>query len=1097
MISENKTWNILKNYFEKHGLAKHHFDSYNHFTSFGMEKILSTEPDIIINKGDNKYEISFSNINISKPTLLEENTELRKCFYPMEARRRNLTYDSPLFVDINVKYFENDKIVSSEKHNRILIARIPVMLGSDKCHLKDCSKSEKIKKGECEFDEGGYFIINGKERVLITQVRSIYNKVLVFPQKSNSKYKYVSEIRSMSTETGHSVLVKTLIGKDEKSFSFSLPYIKDVQEIGVVFKALGYINEKQIENMIGIYTDDFKKYLKIIIRDSFFIKTQKDALIHIGNSSIHTIKENECESYAKQVVETELFPHLGITATNKEKGMFLGHVCKKTFLTLLGYRKEDDRDNYINKRVETSGILLYDLFRTLWKRYSSLIKQQIEKKKQKPDILSIISRLNIITLGIKYSFSTGNWGVQKNTYAKSGVSQVLSRLSYGAKLSHMRRIMLQVGKEGKNSSIRQINPSQIMFICPTETPEGQPVGTVLNFSLLTQVTSEFDIIIIKNIVEKMKNITLINDIEINNEIKIFVNGVYLGQTKYSCDFIKEFKNMRNKLFPNHVSINYNEIDEEINIYCDNGRMLRPLFKVKNNKILLEETDEDNWDKLVDKNIIEYVDNSEIDDKIVAFYQKELFKYDYDYCEVSAVMMLGVMGSMIPFPDHSQSPRNCYQAAMGKQAMSIVSLSYQLRTDTCLHILNYPQKPIVNTITAEIMGFDKMPSGINAIVAIACYTGFNQEDSIILNKSAIDRGLFHSTTYRTYSSEEKKHGTYNFEKICNPKLDNRRGDLNYNMLDKNGIIKKGSYVEKNDVIVGKIFIKSNKNNEEEFNDCSLVVKKGEEGYIDRIVSSITPNGYTLVKIIIRSTRIPEVGDKFASREAQKGTVGMVFNQIDMPFTKDGIVPDIIINPHCIPSRMTINQLLECVLGKICLFNGEKGDATPFTENSKNITENLSNKLDKYGFDNHGYETMYNGMTGEPLDAKIFIGPTYYQRLKHMVKDKIHARAEGHVTTLTRQPLEGRSRDGGLRFGEMERDCMIAHGTSRFLKERLFEQSDPYRVTICNTCGNFSTTPTFCNSCENDEISRVNLPYASKLLIQELNAMGIKTVIKANN
>ena len=1107
MLSEEHIWKILKNQFEVNGLVKHQIDSYNEFINFGIRDLIENEPDIVVENNDKLYKVIFDNVYISQPTILEDSRELRHVF-PSEIRQRDLTYESSIYVDITEQFinildekkenniiYDEGTIDEENKYNRICIGKIPVMLRSELCHLSRCTPIECIKHGECEYDKGGYFIIKGKERVLISQQRNIYNKVFVSVNK-NDKFSHIAEIRSMSTETGHSVLVKAAIS-NKKSVVFSVPYIKEYIPIVIIFKALGYTDKDQILNFIGLNnSENVQKYIRIMIRDAFFINTQDEALLYLSKFSTHTIKESEKISYMKQVIENEMFPHMGILATIKEKAFFLGYIVNKLLQTFIGMRQPDDIDNYKNKRVESAGILCRELCKPLFKRYMYTIKQQLLKKKQKPDILVIINRLNLITTGLRHSFATGNWGVQKNSYIKAGVSQVLSRLSYGATISHLRRIMLQVGKEAKNTKIRQINPSQIMYICPSETPEGQSIGTVLNMSLLTQISKNTPTIIMKEILEDCENIILLNDFEeINEYTKVFLNGILFGFTLDHDEFLYEIKCLRKyKRIPHDISITYDDIDEEINIYSDDGRLIRPLFKVgENNKLIIKETDGVLWNELLDKGLIEYLDNSEVEQYVIAFNQDELEQYKNDYCEISPSMMLGVMASIIPFPDHSQSPRNCYQASMGKQAMSMFALSHNIRADTIVHVLDYPQRPLVSTKPSEILGFNDMPSGINTIVAIACYSGYNQEDSIIINKSAIDRGLFRSTSYRCHTTEEKKQGTYNIEKIMIPPEDNRRKDINYNLLDDNCIVKKGSYVKKGDVIIAKTFIESNKSNNAEYSDCSIIINKGEEGKVDRIFESITPDGYKMVKVIIRTYRIPEVGDKFASRAAQKGTCGQVFSQEDMPFTSDGICPDIIINSHCIPSRMTVNQLMECLLGKTCSLDGTFGDATPFTNKSSNITDNICNKLQSSGFEKYGYETMYNGMTGEPLDAQIFIGPTYYQRLKHLVSEKIHSRARGHITTLTRQPLEGRSRNGGLRFGEMERDCMIAHGVSRFLKERLFDQSDPYKINVCNICGNFATTQSECRSCNTDNISMVNLPYASKLLIQELNAMSIKTVI----
>lgn len=365
----------------------------------------------------------------------------------------------------------------------------------------------------------------------------------------------------------------------------------------------------------------------------------------------------------------------------------------------------------------------------------------------------------------------------------------------------------------------------------------------------------------------------------------------------------------------------------------------------------------------------------------------------------------------------------------------------------------------------------------------------------------------TTCYKTITYQEKKSEAYSKEVICLPPQSSgkkirqgepgyfKRRNANYSLLDKRGVVKKGMKVKKGDIIVGKIKIISDKEGKENKRDCSLAVKTGEEGTVDRVYYDKTQEGYILVKVVIRSARIPEVGDKFASRAAQKGTLGMVYRQEDMPFNSEGICPDIIVNPHAIPSRMTVNQLMECVLGKSCALNGEYGDATPFTSNSTGVAEKICEKLAGSGYERHGWETLYSGFTGEPLKAQVFMGPTYYQRLKHMVADKMHSRSHGNVTSLTRQPMEGRSRDGGLRFGEMERDCVITHGASRMLKERLFCMSDPFTVITCDTCGMIVKSKEECTQCKSDKISKVNFAYASKLLIQEIQAMGIKVKLTA--
>jgi DNA-directed RNA polymerase II subunit RPB2 len=1116
---ESNLWKLIKNYFEYEGLIHMQIDSFNEFINVGIQNCSNEQSDIsFYPKKNQHYSAHFGNITVMNPGIIEERTLKR--IFPNETRTRSLNYDSTICCDITETIVDNG-VKEVIHHYRVPIGRVPVMVGSDICNLFHLSADERVKVGECEFDKGGYFIISGHERVIVSQIRNNY-QLMIYKQKSD-KYSYIGEIRSMSEETGHSVQVKSMI-TIEKNFMFSIPYIKEHILAGIIFKALGCSSD-DIKYFIGADSDDedINRYINIIVRDSDFIKTTDEALNYIGQYSIHIIAKDKRQAYAKQVIETELFPHMGTKATSKDKAMFIGYIIKKLILSHLGKRLQDDRDNYGNKRIETTGVLCTDLFRNLYKRFISTIKLQFEKKKSNPDILSIISKINVITLGLRHCFATGNWGVQKNAYTRTGVSQILSRMTFGATISHLRRIIFPSVKEGKDAKIRRIHPSQFGYICPSETPEGQTVGIVMNFSMMTKITRRIPTVIVRQILENCPNFIKNDQVEIENIknlVFIMLNENIIGCTENPIVFVDHLKHLRNiRYLHPEISISYNMLENEIKICSDSGRCIRPLFKVFRNDSENTSTHQTinlgdlDWRSLIEKNYIQYMDNSELENCVVAMTPEDL-KSDiyYDYCEIHPSMLLGVMGNIIPFPDHSPSPRNCYQCSMGKQAIGFYATSYKNRTDTISNVLDYPQKPIVSTKPSNFMGFNDMPSGINAVVAIMAYTGYNQEDSVILNKSSVDRGLFTVTSYHTLVETEKKGGMYVFENICVPPENSvgknieddgyfKRKYDNYSLLNEHGIIREKIPVKKGDVIVGKIITKSSKNGVDVKKDCSVTIKQGEEGIIDRVYMSTTPSGYKMVKIVIRRQRIPEIGDKFASRAAQKGTVGAIYNQEDMPFNSEGISPDIIINPHCIPSRMTINQLMECVLGKACVLNGTYGDATPFTSSSTdNITEKICDQLAKagmktgIGYNRYGWEYLQNGFTGEMIRAKIFMGPTYYQRLKHMVSDKIHARANGHVTTLTRQPLEGRSRDGGLRFGEMERDAMIAHGSSRFLKERLFDCSDPYQITVCDQCGMITTTPTDCSVCEKDKVTLCNIPYAAKLLFQELMSMGIKIMIK---
>ena len=577
----------------------------------------------------------------------------------------------------------------------------------------------------------------------------------------------------------------------------------------------------------------------------------------------------------------------------------------------------------------------------------------------------------------------------------------------------------------------------------------------------------------------------------------------------------------------HTAIVWKIQDSVIEIYTDAGRCTRPIYIVKNNFPLINDVIIDKlnnkrmtWNNLisgslnnVDTNnqsplqegVIEFIDVQEEDNCMIAMSKDNIVKNSlvkaktqFTHCEIHPSFIQGILASIIPFSDHNQSPRNTYQSAMGKQAMGVYATNYRYRMDTLAHILRYPQLPLVSSRVIKHLPSSNLPSGINAIVAVASNSGYNQEDSIIMNTDSINRGLFISDYFRTFKDEEKKRQSSSVkmqEKFIRPNMKNTLGTQgnNYSKLTDKGFPDENVYVNENDVIIGKIHpIHTKKDTNELYRCCSTSVKGAEAGFVDKVMVNRNGDGYKFVKVRIRTTRVPTVGDKHASRHGQKGTVGMKYKQEDMPFNKLGMKPDLLMNPHAVPSRMTIAQVVECLMGKIGCNIGMYGDATAFTKFNE---QTLGDILEKLGFQRHCDEVLYNGRTGEQLKVNIFMGPTYYQRLKHMVDDKIHSRSNGPNVILTRQPVEGRSRDGGLRFGEMERDCILSHGASQFLKETLQDRSDNYRMYTCKKCGlvssvNKAAKINFCKNCNNNtEFAEVRVPYAMKLFIQELETMCV--------
>mmetsp|Transcript_29447 Transcript_29447/g.59712 ORF Transcript_29447/g.59712 Transcript_29447/m.59712 type:complete len:682 (-) Transcript_29447:1752-3797(-) len=669
------------------------------------------------------------------------------------------------------------------------------------------------------------------------------------------------------------------------------------------------------------------------------------------------------------------------------------------------------------------------------------------------------------------------------------------------------------------------------MVCPAETPEGQAVGLVKNLALMAYITTGTAQVPILEFLDEWstENLTdiLPSVIAEPSTCKIFVNGNWVGIHRDPKKLVDTFRDLRRVVdIDAEVSIVRDISESEVRIYTDAGRICRPLFIVENQQLKIKKShimqlqdpapDQKklNWADLLMEGLVEYIDTEEEETTMIAMEPKDLeagdsYSSTYTHCEIHPSMILGVCASIIPFPDHNQSPRNTYQSAMGKQAMGIYSSNYQVRMDTMAHVLHYPQKPLCTTRAMEFLHFRELPSGVNCVVAIMIYTGYNQEDSLILNQSAIDRGLFRSSYYRCYIDQEKSSsvgtiGALTSESFEKPTFDSCRGMKHgeYGKLDDDGLVQPGTRVSGDDILIGKtapLDGSAGMPSRYTKRDCSTSMKANENGIVDNVLISTTKEGYRFTKVRIRNVRIPQIGDKFASRHGQKGTIGMTYRQEDMPFTAEGVVPDIIVNPHAIPSRMTIAQLIECLLGKVVVFQGCEGDATPFTDVT---VEDISMRLHAMGYQRFGNEAMYQGHTGKPLCARVFIGPTFYQRLKHLVDDKVHSRARGPVAMLTRQPLEGRSRDGGLRMGEMERDCLITHGCASFLRDRFFCNSDQYRIHICERCGmtaqaNLKKMTYECRSpmCIGREpkICQIEIPYACKLLFQELMAMCIQARI----
>jgi len=771
-----------------------------------------------------------------------------------------------------------------------------------------------------------------------------------------------------------------------------------------------------------------------------------------------------------------------------------------------------------------------------------------------------------MTDGFKHAFKKC-WGLKNAPSAscKQGVVQDLARLTYLGMISHLRRVVTPLSSSSKMRGPHMLHLSTYGILCPIETPDGGSVGVKTNIAIMTDITfgshsaSIYQALLDCDMIDIMS--VSINYVNSNKLTKVLLNGRLIGYHNKPNLLVDRMRLLRrNALINVYTSISWYIDLFEIRLSTDSGRSCHPMLIVKRGKLALNKshielilTQKITWQQLMGgtyratwnqydnkyyktnatneelektAGVIEFIDTEEANNSLVAMNQGEIInnkQSNFTHCEIHPCIMFGIMGSIIPYVQTNQLPRNLYSCGQGKQAIGIYASNFRNRMDTKTQVLYYPQKPIVQNRISKHLYNNILPYGINAIIAIACYSGYNQDDSIIFNRSSLNRGLFRSVKFRTYAIREETNEYNNLRsRICNPitimTKENKiivqglkSGD--YSKLDPiTGIAREGLKVNENDIIVGKVRITNDKDDDGNtiYIDESEYVRRAETGFIDKVFYSYDNNDYLFVKVRLRKEKIPELGDKFASRAGQKGIMGLIMHEIDMPTSKFGIRPDMIINPQAFPKRMTISQFIETQQTKQCSLLGIFGDSSPFQDIP---LDKMGEVLQSLGYEKTGCEVLYNGMSGMPLEHDIFIGPTYYERLQHQVEDKIHSRDIGAITALNKQPTGGRSIGGGLRIGEMERDAILSHGTSLFLKETMTDRSDSYDFYICNGCGfigmvNPNKQIYHCYSCNSTQItyqngimhkeqietskndfSKIQIPYAMKLLTQELDALSI--------
>jgi len=1209
-ISDDQfTKNIINTMFNDNPnlFVSHHLDSYNEFLNNGIKRIIKEKNPIrvIKHQKDENKELqchlyiggkSGDKLHYGKPIIYDEQGE--HYMYPNDARLRNMTYAITIHYDVDVEYFIHDedknpevdkKQIFDKPHatktfEKIYLGRFPIMLMSDQCILKGLTPAARFELGECKNDYGGYFIIDGKEKCIVSQEKFADNMLYV-KDKVDDEFSHSADIRSVSEDASKPVrtlsvrIVSPSSSYTNNQIIVNIPNVRMPVPLFILMRALGVESDKDIIKYCLLDLKKYESYIDLFIpsiHDACRIFTQDLAIEFIGK-----LTKGGTVAHSIEILTNYLLPHIG-EMNFKDKAYFIGHMVKELLKVYTGDAKATDRDNFRFKRVELPGSLIYDLFKEYYTMQQKSIFLKLDIKYhfnqntyQNEKFFNLVDVFSdnpfserIVDSGFKKAFK-GNWGAEAHT-KRLGVVQDLNRLSYNSAISHLRKLNLPLDASAKVVGPRLLHTSQWGIIDPVDTPDGGNIGLHKHMSISAAITSGMSSIPLIQWLIKTIKIQILSESspdEFSSMTKVFVNGNWIGcvnDPKNAERLLKTYR--RNAVIPVFISINWEIKENIIFIYTDAGRLCRPVFYVESGKpsynrdVIFEKILEKNatweqmltgfakkkdenfsmynntiyndWTDLYDarslndleatKAVIEYMDTSEAETSLIAMDPKtmQLKPKPYTHLEIHPSLILGTMGNQIVFPENNPYPRNAFACGQMRQAISLYHTNHQTRIDKMGVVLNYGQVPLVKSRYIEKLNHEQNPYGENVIVAIMCFNGYNVEDSILFNEGAVKRGLFRMTYYNMYESKEESSKVANskinshFLNIENSNVERLKAGYDYSELDEYGLIKENTKLDDKKVLIGKGILLEN-GDSNSYVDSSVFPKKGQLGYVEKSFMTFEEKGFRLAKVKVRDERYPYIGDKFCSRCGQKGTVGLIIPEADMPFTADGIRPDIIINPHAIPSRMTIGQLIETIMGKACSFYGGFGDCTAYANKGSKI-KLFGDMLQRAGLHPSGNEIMYNGQTGESFETNIFIGPTYYMRLKHMVKDKINYRARGPRTNLTRQTVQGRANDGGLRIGEMERDGVVGHGASLFLRESLMVRGDDYYMAVCNNTGmiaiynesknlflspladgplKFSGKLDGTMNIENvskygRSFSVIRVPYAFKLLVQELQTINIQ-------
>jgi len=1193
--------------------TRHHIDSYDQFISSDLPAIIRTSNPITVleeqigSSGEYAYKAEIfigglegNKLYIGTPTLNLQNSSEVRLLFPNEARLRNLTYGSVVQADIHIRVTRTQQRSSGEGPGFITtvlemdpsteafaylakypLFRIPIMLHSRYCILNKKPEELLREAGECIYDYGGYFIVDGSEKVLITHQEQAFNTLYVQNQEREPKTLTYGTISCLSPVTRQVRRVVFGLQRREKTLQVGIPFVRKPVPIFVLFRALGVQADEDILRLIfpdpeAAETKLLEPMLEESIVEAFPFLDTYSAIQYIK-----VLTKGFSEAHVLDVLHNQLFIH--VEDRPMARAFFLAECVRKILRVTAGLDVRTDRDDTRNQRCLSSGFLTRMMFQGVYTSWLKFARVTIDKEYKynssgykgdsfaslfSPGNLPTMLGASFISDGIMRAFK-GKWtsgsgaGVGEE---KAGVLQALSRLSYMDFLSHCRRVVLDFDTGMKLQGPRRLHTSQFGYFCTNETPGGASIGITKNLTNLAGISVLTNPLPFTRWLLTRAGVIACEQITPSTATKavpVFVNAGIVGYTTRPLMLRTVIKLMKwTGCLPATTSVGFSIRERRVFVFLDEGRPVRPLIHLGQNGIPLDiiraaktwqqlvtgtykktqdRGETDFFDPLKEREapsleayrdeltphagVIEYVDPYEANESYVACFPEHI-QPDTSHLEIHPSTIFGLMTSVIPYANHNQSPRNQLSCSQSKQGLSVYATNFNNRFDNQVHVLSYAEAPIVRTHYYDYVAGGNMGYGQNLVLAMGCFSGYNQEDGIVMNADAIQRGLFHSASYRSYEAfEEDDPQSRTSTRIANPanmpawtKL---KPGVDYSKLDERGIIRVGEYVDESTVLVGR-YLQSPGG---DIRDASVTAQVWTTGRVEKVAVMIGNTGLALVKIRTVQYRIPELGDKFSNRHGQKGTIGMMIRGHDMPRSESGLIPDMIMNSHAIPSRMTMAQLLEALLGKGAAAAAAIGNATTFMNEGSPAAAIGKVLQEQFGMQPMGEELLYDGQSGIMIPSTIFMGNVYTMRLKHMTEDKWNARAEGRKEQRTHQPTGGRGAQGGLRMGEMERDAVIGHSIAAFVHESYMKRADGTTFTVCNGCGtvpiyNEKTGLCVCPMCDGPlqyignnaknlellppvkkslvSFSKVEMPYATKLLEQELSTyMNIGMRILTNN